>query len=208
MRNRIVWLTAVLLIVFSGICTDSVLAELIGYWPFEEGQGTETADITGNGNDGIFNGNVEWVPGYIGDGVHFDDAGERVVIGPLDPTEGTNAMTLAAWIFWEGQGHSREHQGIIGKRLGWNPDNDHPTPKWFWETTPTGDLTIRRGGGALAWGWREIVPRLADVLLYDLDRRVARRRTPAVRQGTPFNGSSARGGGRGRRRRRRRRGGS
>ena len=59
-------------------------------------------------------------------------------------------------------------------------------------------------GGALAWGWREIVPRLAEYLLYDLDRRVARRQTPAARQSTPDNGSSVRGGGRGRRSARRR----
>jgi hypothetical protein len=81
-----------------GICTDAVLAVLIGYWPFDEGQGTEAADITGNGNDGALNGAVDWVPGFKGDGVHFDTAGERVVVGPLDPTAGTDAMTLAAWI--------------------------------------------------------------------------------------------------------------
>jgi NAD-dependent dihydropyrimidine dehydrogenase PreA subunit len=62
-------------------------------------------------------------------------------------------------------------------------------------------------GGALAWGWREIVPRLAEYLLHDLDRRVTRRRTLAVRGSARDNGSSARGGGRGRRWRRRRRGG-
>jgi len=36
-------------------------------------------------------------------------------------------------------------------------------------------------GGALAWGWREIVPRLAEYFLYDLDRRRARRQMPAAR---------------------------
>jgi NAD-dependent dihydropyrimidine dehydrogenase PreA subunit len=59
-------------------------------------------------------------------------------------------------------------------------------------------------GGALAWAGREIVPRLAEVLLYDLDRRAARRQTPTARQSRPDSGSSVRGGGRGRRRRRRR----
>jgi hypothetical protein len=137
-----------------GICTNAVLAELIGYWPFEEDQGTETADITGNGNDGTFNGDVEWVPGYLGTAVRFDTAGERIVVGPLDPSTGTNAMTLAAWINWEGQGHSIEHQGIIGKRLGWTTDG--ATIKWFWETTPAGDLVFRAdysgGGTGLWWG--------------------------------------------------------
>jgi len=150
MFRKMKWFVAMLLVI--GICTDAVLAELIGYWPFDEGQGNKAADITGNGNDGTLNGAVEWVPGYKDSGVHFDSAGERVVVGPIDPTAGTNAMTLAAWIKWEGQGHTREHQGIFGKRLGWDPDNDHPTTKWFWETTPDGDLTFRKGGGAVAWG--------------------------------------------------------
>jgi NAD-dependent dihydropyrimidine dehydrogenase PreA subunit len=62
-------------------------------------------------------------------------------------------------------------------------------------------------GGALAWGWREIVPRLAEYLLYDLDRQVDRRRTAAVRKSRRDSGPSVSGGGRGRRRRQRRRGG-
>ena len=59
-------------------------------------------------------------------------------------------------------------------------------------------------GGALAWAGREIVPRLAEYLLYDLDRRRAGRQRPDARR----NGSSTRGSGRGsgRRGRRRRRG--
>jgi NAD-dependent dihydropyrimidine dehydrogenase PreA subunit len=62
-------------------------------------------------------------------------------------------------------------------------------------------------GGALAWAWRELVPRLAEYLLYDLDRRAARRRMLAVRANARDSGSSVRGGGRGRRWRQRRRGG-
>jgi hypothetical protein len=152
MFRKVKWLAAVLLV--TGICTDTAPAELIGYWPFDEGQGTQVSDNTGNGNDGTFNGNVEWAPGYKGGGVRFDTAGERIVVGPLDPTAGTNAMTLAAWINWEGQGHSIEHQGIIGKRLGWTTTGD--TIKWFWEATPANALLFRAdysgGGTGLWWG--------------------------------------------------------
>ncbi|HCO94099.1 MAG TPA: hypothetical protein DIU00_09135, partial [Phycisphaerales bacterium] len=157
MFRKMKWFVAVLLV--SGICTDAVLADLIGYWPFEEGQGTVAADITGNGNDGTFNGAVEWVTGYIGSAVAFDTTGERVVVGPLDPTAGTDAMTLAAWILWEGQDHTIAHQGIIGKRLGWDPGTG---VKWFWETTPAGDLLFRAdnagGGTGLWWGNGILVP--------------------------------------------------
>ncbi len=159
MFRKMKWFVAMLLVL--GICTDAVLAELIGYWPFDEGQGTVASDISGNGNNGTFNGNVEWVPGYKGSGVGFDTAGERVLIGPLDPTAENNAMTLAAWILWEGEGHSIEQQGIIGKRLGWDPGTG---VKWFWQTNPTGDFLFRAdsanggGGGGLGWGNGLIAP--------------------------------------------------
>ncbi len=158
MFGRMKWF--IVMLVFLGICSGTTLAELIGYWPFDEGQGTSAADMTGNGNDGTFNGSVEWVTGYKGGGVRFDTAGERIVVGPLDPTAGTNAMTLAAWIKWEGQGSSIAHQGIIGKRLGWTTDG--ATIKWFWETTPAGDLVFRAdysgGGTGLWWGNGILVP--------------------------------------------------
>jgi hypothetical protein len=158
MFRKMKWFVAMLLVL--GLFADTVLADLIAYWPFEEGQGTETADITGNGNDGTFNGNVEWVPGYIGSAVGFDTAGERIVVGPLDPSADTDAMTLAAWILWEGQDNTIEHQGIIGKRLGWTTDG--ATIKWFWETTPAGDLVFRAdysgGGTGLWWGNGVLAP--------------------------------------------------
>jgi len=159
MFRKMKWLVVVLLV--SGIYTGSVSAKLIGYWPFEEGEGTVTSDITGNGNDGTFNGSVQWVPGYKGGGVRFDTAGERIVIGPLDPTAQNNAMTLAAWINWEGKGHSIGQQGIIGKRLGWDPGT---RVKWFWQTNPAGDLLFRAdsanggGGGGFGWGNALLVP--------------------------------------------------
>jgi hypothetical protein len=144
-----------------GICTNALLAELIGYWPFDEGQGTEAFDITGNGSDGTLNGDVEWVLGYKDSALRFDTAGERVVVGPLDPTAGTDAMTLAAWINWEGEGHTISQQGIIGKRLGWDPGTG---VKWFWQTNPAGDFLFRAdsanggGGGGLGWGNGLIAP--------------------------------------------------
>ncbi len=61
-------------------------------------------------------------------------------------------------------------------------------------------------GGALVWAGREILPRLADYFLRDLDRRLESRESPATRQSTPCGGSRARGEGGGHGRRRRRRG--
>ena len=83
-------LLSVLLIV--GLCAGA-WAELISYHPFDEGSGTTSADATGNGHDGALEGGVEWVSGVKGTAVRLDTAGERVVIGEIDPTAAHNAMT-------------------------------------------------------------------------------------------------------------------
>ncbi|MCF7974639.1 MAG: discoidin domain-containing protein [Phycisphaerae bacterium] len=138
----------------TGLAASPAMAELIAYYPFNEGEGTTTADATGNGNDGTLAAGVAWVQGYQGGGVEFDTAGDRIVIGPIDPSAGTNAMTLAAWINWQGLGHSIGQQGIIGKRLGWDPGTG---VKWFWQTNPAGDFLFRadsaNGGGTGSFGW-------------------------------------------------------
>ncbi len=137
-------------------------AELIAYYPLNEGQGTKTADATGNGNNGTLSSGVEWVTGVKGGAVRFDTAGERIVTTGLNPSARNNAMTLAAWIKWEGRGGSIAQQGIVGKRAGWNPGTGI---KWFWQTNPTGDLLFRCDTGDAAvpgvglwWGNTRLVP--------------------------------------------------
>ena len=147
------------LVLLLGVAAGSATAELIAYYPFDEGQGTTTVDDTDNGNDGTFNGDVEWVPGFKGTGVHFDTGGDRILIGEIDPTAANDAMTLAAWINWEGLDHSISQQGIIGKREGWDPGTN---VKWFWQVQPSGALLFRAdwsgGGAGLWWGNTYLVP--------------------------------------------------
>ena len=148
------------LMMLAGLIASGVRADLIAYYPFEEGQGTETTDATGNGNDGTLASGVEWVTGQKGSGVRFDTAGERIVLNEIDPTAARNAMTLAAWINWQGEGHSIAQQGIVGKREGWDPGTG---VKWFWQAQPSGALLFRadRANGAgtgLWWGNTYLLP--------------------------------------------------
>ena len=63
-------------------------------------------------------------------------------------------------------------------------------------------------GATLVWAGRELVPRLADYVLYNLDRWAEGRWTGSAPQISPDNRTlDRRGGGAGRRHRRRRRGG-
>ena len=38
---------------------------LVAYWPFDEGNGKEAIDVTGNGHDGEFAGGPKWVEGKV-----------------------------------------------------------------------------------------------------------------------------------------------
>ena len=78
------------------------------------------------------------------------------------------------------------------------PIKSHPAPE------PLRSSLLPVVGGALVWAGREILPRLADYFLQDLDRRLERRQRPASRQNTVASRFTAGGGGNGRRRRRRR----
>jgi uncharacterized protein YycO len=82
------------------------------------------------------------VPGQNGSGVRLDTAGEKILIGEINPSGVNKAMTLAAWVNWEGSGHATiTHQGVFGKRGGWTDSGD--TVKWFWEAQPDDDLAFR-----------------------------------------------------------------
>jgi hypothetical protein len=157
--SRSAGLLSLLLVV--GLCAGAS-ADLVAYYPFNEGQGTTTVDATGNGNKGTLSSGVTWVTGVKGTAVHFATAGDQIVTTSLNPSAKNNAMTLAAWIKWEGRGNAISQQGIVGKREGWNPGGGI---KWFWQTNPAGDLLFRcdTGDAAIAgvglwWGNTRLVP--------------------------------------------------
>jgi hypothetical protein len=73
-------------------------AELVAHWRFDEGSGTVAHDISGNGNDGTFNGDPQWVPGHFGYALEFDGSGDWLDCGDDQSLELTEAVTITAWI--------------------------------------------------------------------------------------------------------------
>ncbi len=118
----------------------------VARYSLDEGTGTV---VPADGNDlspqGTLTGAVTWIsPGYDGTGsaVNVDGVGDdtsRIDCGTWDPSAGTGQLSLSAWIRWSGD-QTIEHQGIIGKRTGWS---DTGAMKWFFETTPAGELALR-----------------------------------------------------------------
>ena len=91
------------------LCLDFFLAPLVfaqktpvGYWPFDEGSGSVTADVSGNGNDGaIWSDGVFWstdTPSGRGYSLEFTGKAGAVHIGNPAILEIVGDITLAAWI--------------------------------------------------------------------------------------------------------------
>ncbi len=75
---------------------------LIGWWPFEEGQGTVALDASGHGNHATLIGDPQWVPGYDGLALDFDGQGDYLDTGKL-PSQlgiaGSAPRTVALWAY-------------------------------------------------------------------------------------------------------------
>jgi hypothetical protein len=73
----------------------SSLAELVMYWPLDEGSGTTAVDVTGNGNEGTINGTASWVPGQNNLALDFDGSSTYIAVDH-EIVRGT--WSLAMWI--------------------------------------------------------------------------------------------------------------
>ncbi len=89
---------AVLLSVVASSMSQPVDPNLVGWWSFNEGSGTTAFDASGKGNDGMFNGNLEWVEGYKGGyAVHVVAEGQSVLHSFAAPKPWP-AGTVAVWV--------------------------------------------------------------------------------------------------------------
>lgn len=75
---------------------------LVLYLPFDEGQGEDTADLSGNGNDGTLEGGAEWVDGYFGKGVYLAEIPDHVEVPDSPTLDIEESLTLAIWANIEG----------------------------------------------------------------------------------------------------------
>ncbi|MBD3181943.1 hypothetical protein GF312_06615 [Candidatus Poribacteria bacterium] len=73
---------------------------MVLYLSFDEGKGDTAGDSSGNDNDGILEGNIEWVDGQQGKAVRIsdDDAGNLVRVADDDTLDITDDMTIGMWV--------------------------------------------------------------------------------------------------------------
>jgi len=120
--------------------TGSSLAELVMYWPLDEGSGTTAVDVTGNGNDGTINGTASWVAGQNNLALDFDGSSTYIAVDH-EIVRGT--WSLALWIrprdipytdgyyaVWHGEGwaggvihlHLRSSTSLLNADFNTGPD--------------------------------------------------------------------------------------
>ncbi|MFB0555799.1 MAG: LamG-like jellyroll fold domain-containing protein, partial [Phycisphaerae bacterium] len=99
MCKKLIYLVSIVLVlglVLTGVA-KAADPDLIGCWRFDEGSGTTAFDSSGNGNDGIIEGDALWVPGKFGGALEFNGQNARVVAPhiPLD----SRSFTITMWVY-------------------------------------------------------------------------------------------------------------
>ncbi len=124
---------------------SSVSAELVAHWRLDEGSGDTVFDLSGSGNDGIIEGDPQWVAGKIGGALKFDGDDDQITLN-YQLTVGSSSNTVAAWIKiplagTEGLG-ADERVGIV---LGSYSDS----PNSNWELHAAGQVRLWWNGGEI-----------------------------------------------------------
>jgi len=116
-------LLALIVILLVAVRTQAQDQDLLAWWKFDDGTGTIAVDSSGNGNDGVFIQDPEWVAGKFGSGLLFDgQGGERVSLGGLDIPSG--AMTITCWFKANNLDTPGNDPRMVSKANG-GGNNDH-----------------------------------------------------------------------------------
>ena len=109
--NLLLWL-AILLSSFTMMASTFTKADLVLYFPFDEGTGEVVKDSSSNGNDGKFFGKPKWVAGKYKQGLELD--GESAVKVPDSKTlNPPTEITVCVWIKPERLG--KPEQRLVSK---------------------------------------------------------------------------------------------
>ena len=106
-----------------------------GMWTFEEGKGEIVKDLSGNGSDGVFVGDIKWVDAKFGGGIEFSGVeaqnyvrigqeGEPATLAALNFKD-SKGFSIHAWVLstvppngkcviWKGKGCSSWSQYLLG----------------------------------------------------------------------------------------------
>lgn len=129
-------------------------SSLVGYWSFNEGEGSAVKDSSPFGNNGNIEGNPGWVKGKKGYALSFNaeekKEGEKydcVLIPSSESLNLTNEITVMAWFKvkkWNKEEKTKLHDVIIEKSGSWILQRDGGSACFrAWLTREGGDWNDR-----------------------------------------------------------------
>jgi hypothetical protein len=151
----------VFLVSLMGVST--AVAELVAYYPLNEGAGTTAADASGKNHNGTIQGTPTWVdgpPGY-GKALYFNGqnpASGWVNCGTWNPSAGTGQLSVAFWARWDGSMGSDQWQGLVGKRDDWDSTGAGTLSMWEIEVDATTNVVHFFRGGSYPSSGNYVMP--------------------------------------------------
>lgn len=94
----VMFLTTVFLAASLHICTAKETDRMLVYFAFEDGTGETVTDLSGNGQDGLLQGDTSWTRGKYGKGLNFGGENGFVRVVHSRQFEFTDGITVCAWI--------------------------------------------------------------------------------------------------------------
>jgi hypothetical protein len=78
-------------------------SDLLGWWSFDEGDGVYSASGIDPVDEAELH-NVSWVAGEFGTALRLTGSDSFVTLPSMPQLDGSNQMSLAVWVYWEGTG--------------------------------------------------------------------------------------------------------
>jgi len=107
-----------------GVWMFTVADALMGWWKFDDGEGTVAKDSSGHGNHATLVGDPQWVPGYDGLALDFDGRGDYIETGKVPSqlgVDGNTPRTVALWAYTRSfNGGGLYEMGGAGARQGFS----------------------------------------------------------------------------------------
>jgi len=101
-------------------CSVAPPGNLLAHWPFDEGAGTEAADVSGNGHHGTASG-TSWTAGQFGSALFFDGSNDYLDVSSI--SSASPELSVTAWFKAESFGVTDAR--LISKSTGTQtPDHD------------------------------------------------------------------------------------
>jgi hypothetical protein len=135
-------------------CASSGNPPTAGWWRFEEGGGSFTADASGNGHMGTLMNGAAWKPGIRGNSVALDGMSQFVMVNAGPILGGSTSFTIEAWVNWPGsQGLSSIYsEGGSADMLGLYLDNGMPA----FTTFNGSSYTVKSASALPTFSWHHV----------------------------------------------------